>query len=500
MIELPAGADPSATGGFEPEPGAHEANAATLVAGAGDVGVSQTPLSWRVTAAGLLAGGFSLGLLAATGRARRLLPIATAGVALGSAIPIALASRHPRISPAKAARALAGCARPPTFSIVVGARDEAVALPHLIGDLANQDYRDPDGRPLFEIVVVDDRSTDGTAVAALAAAGDHGLTAVVSVLQRRGPGLADGKGAALTAAQPAICHGDIVAVLDADARLEPQFLRRAAGYFAAGADAVTARRRILGAERGWLEQAQADEQTLDGEINRGRWALGGCSEFRGNGIMIRRSLLADVGGWRASALTEDTDLSSRVAAATGKGVAWAIDVEVWEEPVSKPVALWNQRKRWAEGAIRRYFEHGPAVLRSSALSKGAKLDFSIYATQLTVPPVFVGVAAASLVRGRRKSFVAMLAGYFGVSAVLAWDSLRWSGTDGRELKPSSRARRSVQVTLFNCALARRGAASARQYRPCSGAGPVRQDGPRGNRGARADGEAESKCRRQISAR
>ena len=49
---------------------------------------------------------------------------------------------------------------------------------------------------------------------------------------------------------------------------------------------------------GWLEGAQADEQTLDGELNRGRWAMGGCSEFRGNGIMIRRELLAAVGGWQ----------------------------------------------------------------------------------------------------------------------------------------------------------------------------------------------------------
>ncbi len=117
----------------------------------------------------------------------------------------------------------------------------------------------------------------------------------------------------------------------------------------------------------WLAGAQADEQTLDGEIQRGRWALGGCSEFRGNGIVVRRDLLAAVGGWRAEALTEDLDLSSRLAAAFGIPVAWAIDAEVWEEPVRTVDGLWRQRLRWAEGGLRRLLEHGPAVLRSPRL-------------------------------------------------------------------------------------------------------------------------------------
>jgi glycosyltransferase involved in cell wall biosynthesis len=410
-----------------------------------------TPDAWRIAAAGVLVGGFGLGYVAATGRLRRLLPALTAGVALGSAVPIAVASRRPPISPRDAERALAMSRRKPVFSVVVGARNEASALPRLVADLSRQDYRDSSGARLFELIVVDDRSTDGTAEAALAAAQECGISTAIRVVRRSGAGLADGKGAALTAAQPDICRGDVVVVLDADARLEPQFLRRAAGYFEAGAPAVTARRRILSAERGWLEGAQADEQTLDGEINRGRWAMGGCSEFRGNGIMIRRDLLAEVGGWRASALTEDTDLASRVAAATGKGVAWAIDAEVWEEPVSRLVPLWNQRKRWAEGAIRRFLEHGPSVLRSSRLSLAAKADFVTYGAQLVVPPIVLGAATGAIARRRGKGFAAIVTGYFGASAILAWDSLRWAEPAGSRSRASraGRAGRALRVTVFN---------------------------------------------------
>ena len=242
----------------------------------------------------------------------------------------------------------------------------------------------------------------------------------------------------------------MVLVLDADARLEPWFLRRAAGYFAAGANAVTARRRILDAQSGWLAGAQADEQTLDGELNRGRWAMGGCSEFRGNGIMVRRDLLAAAGGWRAEALTEDIDLSSRIAALAGERVAWAMDAEVWEEPVRTVEGLWRQRLRWAEGAFRRAFEHGPAVVRSSKLPIAARLDFVAYVGQLAIPPIVMGAAGAAVVTGRRRSLLSIVAGYVGIGALLGWDALRWERQpDGRPLDRSDRMRRTLRVSLFN---------------------------------------------------
>jgi cellulose synthase/poly-beta-1,6-N-acetylglucosamine synthase-like glycosyltransferase len=408
-----------------------------------------TPDSWRAAAIGLLVGGFAVGVVSGHKRLGALVPLATAGAALGCAIPVALASRRPPITPERAAAALADASNKPTFSIVVGARDEAAVLRRLVLDVSQQDYRAPDGTPLFELIVVDDRSTDGTADAVASAAAEHGIGDVTRVVLRRGDDLPDGKGAALTSAQPEICRGDVVLVLDADARVQPWFLRRAAGYFAAGADAVTARRRVLDAASSWLAGAQADEQTLDGELNRGRWSMGGCSEFRGNGIMIRRTLLSDVGGWRAAALTEDIDLSSRIAAA-GERVAWAIDAEVWEEPVRTGSDLWRQRLRWAEGAFRRAFEHGPAVVASSRLSAQAKLDFATYVGQLAMPPVILGAAAASVVTGRRRSLISIVVGYLGISALLGWDSLRWeTDADGRPLARPERLRRAVRVSLFN---------------------------------------------------
>ena len=438
--------------------------------------VPATPLAWRAAAAGILVGGAAAGYLVGRHRLGSLLALGAAGVTIGCAVPVALATRRPPISPEAAAAALESLAAPPTFTVLVGARDEAGVLARLVGDVAGQDYRSPDGRPLFELIVVDDRSVDGSGEVVLAAARALGIDTITRVIRREGNGLPDGKGAALTAAQPDVCRGDVVVVLDADARIEPGFLRRAAGYFAAGARAVTARRRILDASGGWLAGAQADEQTLDGELNRGRWAMGGCSEFRGNGIMIRRELLAAVGGWRAAALTEDIDLSSRVAALTGERVAWAVDAEVWEEPVRSLSGLWRQRLRWAEGGFRRAFEHGPAVISSSRLPASARLDFVAYVGQLAAPTVIVGAAAAAVATGRRRSLVALLAAYLGVGAGLGWDALRW------ESRPRRRAgwrRASAPLSSGRAVqriLAGGGAAGAPEHRPATRPGPVREDG------------------------
>ncbi|MFL5681427.1 MAG: glycosyltransferase, partial [Chloroflexota bacterium] len=408
---------------------------------------NDTPPEWRAIAAATLAGGAAIGWRAGRGGVLGGLAIAGAAAAAVSAARMAAASRNPPLPPSPAP--VDAAASPPTFTIVIAARDEAAALPRLIADIGAQDHRTDDGRPEYELIVIDDRSTDGTPQAALRAASNAGLGDVTRLVRRNGADLPDGKGAALTAAPPETYRGDVVVVLDADARVGASFLSTLARYVAAGAPALTARRRVLDAASSHLAGAQADEQTVDGELQRGRWALGGASEFRGNGIVVRRDLLLSVGGWRAEALTEDIDLSSRIAAECGVTVAWAIDAEVWEEPVRTWPDLWRQRVRWAEGAVRRALEHGPAVLRSDRLSTTAKADFAVYAAQLAAPPVIAGALARGAVAGRWRVGALLLAAYAATAAALGFDALRWEHTvDGSPLSTGERAGRAARLAAF----------------------------------------------------
>ncbi len=428
-----------------------------------------TPPAWRAASLAILLGGLVAGVGAAGGgRSRGLVGLA-ALLAGGYVVPLALAGRRPPIRPGAAP--LDPGSPAPTFTVLVGARDEAAVLPALVRDVAAQDHRAPDGTPWFELVVVDDRSVDGSGDVVRLTAEAAGIGAVTRIIRRDGEDLPDGKGAALSAAQPDACRGDMVVVLDADARIGPGFLRRLAAYVSAGADALTARRRMLDADAGWLAGAQGDEQTLDGEIQRGRWSLGGCSEFRGNGIVVRRDLLASVGGWRPEALTEDLDLSSRLAATLGITVAWAIDAEVWEEPVRSLDGLWRQRLRWAEGGLRRVLEHGPAVVSSPALGRYARLDFAAYAGQLCIPPVILGTVVGAVVRGRVAPAAILVGTYLAAGGALAWDALRWeTGPDGGPLAPPERVGRSIRVGLFSAVWL--GAIPAAMWRLATRRGPV----------------------------
>jgi hypothetical protein len=425
-----------------------------------------TPTAWRVASLALLGGGGAAGLLASRIPGSRRMTGLGMVVAAAYVVPLAVASRHPPIAPPPAPGPGG-----PTFTVLVAARDEAAVLPNLVADVAAQDHRTSDGRPRFELVVIDDRSVDGSAEAVRVAAAAAGIGEVTRVVRRDGPDLADGKGAALTAVPPDGCRGDFVVVLDADARVGPGFLARLAAYAEAGAGAMTARRRVVDAGSSELAGAQADKQTLDGEIQRGRWALGGCSEFRGNGIVIRRDLLAAVGGWRAEALTEDLDLSSRLAARLGITVAWAIDAEVWEEPVRSPGGLWRQRVRWAEGGLRRSLEHAPAVLNSPHLSAAARLDFAAYVGQLAVPPAILGALAGAAGGGRNGAATALVGTYFATGTALAWDALRWeTGPDGTPLEPVERGRRALRAGLFSSVWL--GAIPAAMWRLATRRGPV----------------------------
>jgi 1,2-diacylglycerol 3-beta-glucosyltransferase len=274
----------------------------------------------------------------------------------------------------------------PALSVVVPAADEAGVIGPLIRDLAVQEY----GGSGYEVLVLDDGSTDGTADAVRAA----GATADV---RRREPGSGPAtKGAVLAWAEEAV-RGEIVAVLDADSRVGPGFLRAAlrAWQRDPGAAALQVQRRVSNRGRGWLPAAQDEEQLMDMASQCGRWATDGTAELRGNGMFVRRSALERAGGWPRNALTEDLDLSTRLTA-VGERVTLAPEVEVQEQAVERLGDLWRQRMRWAEGSLRRLIEHGPGLVTDSRLPFKRRLDFMLFIGEFLIPPVFVASIVASL--------------------------------------------------------------------------------------------------------
>ncbi|HEY7847325.1 MAG TPA: glycosyltransferase family 2 protein [Candidatus Limnocylindria bacterium] len=282
----------------------------------------------------------------------------------------------------------------PWITVLVPAADEASVIGTVVGDLLAQDYVDA-GQRRFDVLVVDDGSSDGTGeLAGVAAAAAPGTVTV----SRREPGSGPRtKGAVLGWAHSQV-RGEVVAVLDADAHLAPDFLSRAMVAWSRDPDAAAlqVQRRDANRRIGWLTAAQDEEQLMDMASQCGRWSTDGTAELRGNGMLIRRATLEAVGGWSPTALTEDLEMSTRLTL-HGEHVALAPEVTVVEQAVESVRALWRQRMRWAEGSLRRLIELGPPLVANGSLPLGRRLDFIVFIGEFVIPPLFATSIAASLV-------------------------------------------------------------------------------------------------------
>lgn len=322
----------------------------------------------------------------------------------------------------------------PFVSVVVPAKNEAPVIAEIVRDLAAQRYV-LDGAAGYEAIVVDDGSSDGTgALAREAAQGSDGRVRVI----RREPGSgAATRGAVLNFALER-ARGEVLVAIDADSRVATDFVERSilAWRRDPSAAALQVQKRPVNPETNWLTRAQAEELLLDMSSQCGRWMAGGTGELRGNGMFIRRDVVERLGGWGDHALTEDLDMSTRLAAA-GERVTLAPDVAVGEQALEEFRPLWHQRMRWAEGSLRRFISHGPSVLKAP-LPRSRKLDQTAYMTIESALPPFLASAflAQALYSGRRRTgwgVPARLVGSYASALVLF--ALTGLAADGRRGLP-----------------------------------------------------------------
>ena len=281
----------------------------------------------------------------------------------------------------------------PWVTLIVAARNEAPVIATTLRGLLEQDYA-KGNEPCFDVLVVDDGSTDETgALADQMAVGQAGRLQVLRREQGDGPRM---KAAALGHAHPH-ARGEVIGVVDADARVAPDFLARVMEAWGLDPDAVAiqAQRRAHNRGHSWFAAAQDEELLMDMASQCGRHATDGTAELRGNGMFVRREALERVGGWNEGALTEDLELSTRLVAA-GERIALAPRAEVEEEAVITWRALWGQRLRWAEGSIRRLIDLGPGLIRARRVSLSRRLDFLAFTGEFLIPPLFVTTVVASL--------------------------------------------------------------------------------------------------------
>ncbi len=266
----------------------------------------------------------------------------------------------------------------PSVDIFVAAKNEARVIEHCVRSLFQLDY------PTLGLYVIDDQSADATPEILTRLSREFPRLQVIS----RRPGSYPGKSAALNEAL-AVSTAEVITVFDADAHIEADFLKQTLPVLAPDTvGAVQARKRIYQHQKGFLPEAQASEYALDTYFQVGRDLVGGAVELRGNGQLIKRQALIDVGGWNGKAITDDLDLSMRLLISNWR-VRFCPHAWVWEEAVTDLKGLMRQRRRWAEGSIRRYLDYIFPLNSPRRLSLRQRIDTLMFTVFFSVPALML---------------------------------------------------------------------------------------------------------------
>jgi cellulose synthase/poly-beta-1,6-N-acetylglucosamine synthase-like glycosyltransferase len=233
----------------------------------------------------------------------------------------------------------------PPIAVIVPAYNEAVGIERTVRALAASDY------PEFEIVVVDDGSTDDTAgiVERL------GLERVRLIRKENG-----GKASALNAGI-AGSAAPVVVMVDGDTVFEPESLRRLVQPLGDPHVGAASGNTKVGNRRGLLGRWQHIEYVTGFNLDRRMYEVLQCTPTVPGAIgAFRRDALAEVGGVSEDTLAEDTDLTLSIGR-TGRRVVYAEDARAWTEAPSTLGDLWRQRYRWSYGTMQSVWKHKRAL-------------------------------------------------------------------------------------------------------------------------------------------
>jgi len=330
--------------------------------------VSPAELAPRATASERLRGRLLWGTLAVS---RAVVVALSALVVLVSILVIArvllvafVARRHVRAVGSAAAEPFS-----PPASIIVPAFNEAVVIEQAVRSLAASDY------PEFEVLVVDDGSTDGTAdiVERLA------LPRVRTLRQPNA-----GKPGALNRGIAAAAH-EVLVMVDADTVFERDTLRRIVAPLRDDAVGAASGNTKVGNRRRLLGRWQHVEYVLGFNLDRRFYDVLGCMPTVPGAIGAwRRSALADVGGVSGATLAEDTDLTMALGRA-GWRVVYAENARAWTEAPASLGALWRQRYRWSYGTMQSIWKHRAAVWRPGEHAIGRRAIPYLVLFQVLLP-------------------------------------------------------------------------------------------------------------------
>lgn len=235
----------------------------------------------------------------------------------------------------------------PLVSVVVPAFNEERVITRTIDSLLASDY------PAFEIIVVDDGSTDGT----------HDLVAEQFADERRVSIYTKsngGKAAALNFGWQK-ATGEVVIALDADTLFEPETLAALAHRFADPKIGAVAGNAKVGNRINVVTKWQALEYVTSQNFDRRAFASLNCiTVVPGSVGAWRREVLEEAGGFSSDTLAEDQDLTIQVRK-LGYTIGYEESAVGLTEAPDSLRNLAKQRYRWSFGTLQCMWKHKDAL-------------------------------------------------------------------------------------------------------------------------------------------
>jgi cellulose synthase/poly-beta-1,6-N-acetylglucosamine synthase-like glycosyltransferase len=231
----------------------------------------------------------------------------------------------------------------PLVTIVVPAYNEGPVIQQSVRSLLCMDY------PCFEVLVVDDGSSDDTYERALQAS--RGFARVRVIRKPNG-----GKASALNVGL-AHARGTLILNMDADSKLSSNALRVCVRHFLdPSVGAVAGNIKVVNREN-MATRLQAIEYIHGlGLERRAQDVMKAVSVIGGPLGMFRRDALQEVGGYDSDTFAEDRDVTLKLLA-KGWLVTYEPEARAWCESPSRWLDLLSQRYRWTRGTVQAVFKH-----------------------------------------------------------------------------------------------------------------------------------------------
>ncbi|MEM2541675.1 MAG: glycosyltransferase family 2 protein [Candidatus Methanomethylicia archaeon] len=161
--------------------------------------------------------------------------------------------------------------------------------------------------------------------------------------------------------------GEYIVVFDVDSKPPSNFLTKTINYLEFNKEfaALIVRWKPYNTLSTPISEAQAlSLNFLSKVLFDGREALGSPIFLTGNGCVIRKKVLENIGGWPEGTLIEDIDLSIKLLI-NGNKIKYLYDVELPIEVPETYHALKKQQKRWVYGATQVFMNNFWNIIKSN---------------------------------------------------------------------------------------------------------------------------------------